>query len=90
MSSEQLTNGFDRDAAWATYTIAVADVLEREPDEIQLGQDFRDDLEIDSLGFFELVLELEESFEIEIEESEAESIRTTDEGFSLVCAYLGT
>ncbi len=89
MSSEQSTNGFDRDAAWATYAIAVADVLEREPDEIHLGQDFRDDLDIDSLGFFELVLELEESFEIDIEESAAESLRTTDEGFSLVCGYLG-
>jgi len=85
----ETSSTIDRDQVWATYAIAVADVLEREPAEIRLGQDFRDDLDLDSLGFFELVLELEDSFEIDIEESKAESIRTTDEGFALVCGYLG-
>lgn len=78
----------DDDTIWTTYAAAVADVLEREPEEIRLGQHFQDDLEIDSLGFFELMLELEESFDIEIDEKEAEAIRTTDEGLALVRNYL--
>lgn len=78
----------DDETLWTTYAIAVADVLEREPDEIRLGQHFQDDLEIDSLGFFELMLELEESFDIDIDEERAEAIRTTDEGLALVRSYL--
>lgn len=78
----------DDDKAWTIYAEAVADVLEREPADITLGQDFRADLEIDSLGMFELVLELEESFDIEIEEERAEKVTTTDEGFALVRSYL--
>ncbi len=89
VNSAPATHCFACDASCTTYAIAVADVLELEPDEIHPGQDYRKDLEIDSLRFFKLVLELEESFEIDIEESAAESLRTTDEGFSLVCGYLG-
>ncbi len=78
----------DENKAWSLFVGAVADVLEREPDEIKRGQDFRDDLEIDSLGFFELMLELEEAFDIDIDEDKAEAMRTTDDGFKLVCSYL--
>lgn len=78
----------DNDTVWMTYAAAVADVLEREPDEIRLGLHFQDDLEIDSLGFFELMLELEESFDIDIDEEHAEAVRTTDEGLALVRSYL--
>lgn len=78
----------ENDTVWATYAAAVADVLEREPGEIRLGLHFQDDLKIDSLGFFELMLELEESFDIDIDEEQAEAVRTTDEGFALVRSYL--
>lgn len=77
-----------KDLAWVTFTEAVADVLEREPDEILTGLDFREDLELDSLGLVEMILELEESFDIDIDEQEAEAVRTTDEGFTLICSYL--
>jgi acyl carrier protein len=77
-----------KDLAWVTFTEAVADVLEREPDEILTGLDFREDLELDSLGLVEMILELEESFDIDIDEKEAEAVRTTDEGFTLICSYL--
>jgi acyl carrier protein len=77
-----------KDLAWVTFTEAVADVLEREPNEILTGLDFREDLELDSLGLVEMILELEESFDIDIDEKEAEAVRTTDEGFALICSYL--
>ena len=74
-----------RDEAWSIYAAAVADVLERDPDEIEHGLQFREDLDIDSLGVFELVLELEEAFDLELPEEDAEKITTTTEGFELVC-----
>ena len=86
----ELHGGFvvEQEKAWTIFTEAVADVLEREPIEIQLGLDFGDDLEVDSLGLFEMILELEERFDIEIDEERAEVVKTTDQGFELVCSYL--
>lgn len=75
--------------AWDSFVDVVADVLEREAAEVGRDMDFRDDLEIDSLGVVELMLELEDVFDIDIDEKEAEAIRTTTEGFAMVCGYLG-
>jgi acyl carrier protein len=77
------------DGAWESFVEVVADVLEREPDDVERDMDFRDDLEIDSLGVVELMLELEDVFDIDIDEKDAEAVSTTTEGFALVCGHLG-
>lgn len=54
----------------------IADQLDREPSEIDLDASLVDDLGADSLATVELVLELEEVFEISIPDEEAEKITT--------------
>jgi len=55
---------------------AVADVLNIEADEITPDSKFVDDLGADSLDVFEIILKLEEEFDIEIDNDAAESIVT--------------
>ncbi|HEY4544168.1 MAG TPA: acyl carrier protein, partial [Tissierellaceae bacterium] len=43
-------------------------------EEIELDTDFREDLEADSLDLVELVMELEDEFETEVDDSEIEDI----------------
>ncbi len=54
----------------------VAEQLEVEPNDIKPESNFADDLGADSLDTVELVMALEEEFDIEIPDEEAEKITT--------------
>ena len=54
----------------------IADVLNIEVDEIKLESRFVDDLGADSLDIFQIIMGIEEIFDIEIDNSEAENIST--------------
>jgi len=54
----------------------VVEQLNVNEDEVKLESDFVEDLGADSLDVVELVMALEEKFEIEIPDSEAEKIKT--------------
>jgi len=54
----------------------IADVLNIEVDEIKLESRFVDDLGADSLDIFQIIMGIEEIFDIEINNSEAEKIST--------------
>lgn len=54
----------------------IADVLNIEVDEIKLESRFVDDLGADSLDIFQIIMGIEEIFDIEIDNSEAEKIST--------------
>lgn len=54
----------------------VADQLEKEKEEVKPESNFANDLGADSLDTVELVMALEEEFEIEIPDEEAEKIAT--------------
>ena len=54
----------------------VADVLNIEIDEIKLESRFVDDLGADSLDIFQIIMGIEEIFDIEIDNSETEKIST--------------
>lgn len=77
-----------REQAWQIYVDNVAGVLERDPDEIAPGLRFIEDLCIDSLGVMELMIDLEDGFDIEIPDELAEKVATTDDGFELVCSII--
>ena len=49
---------------------------------------FGDDLGADSLDLVELVMALEESFNIEVDEDELKDIRTVGQAFELIYAKL--
>ncbi len=54
----------------------VAEKVGVEPDEITMDTSFADDLEADSITLFELVMALEDEFEIEIDDESIERITT--------------
>lgn len=54
----------------------IAEVLNVEPDEITMDTTFVDDLGADSLDVFQIIMEIEEEFDIEIPNEAAESIVT--------------
>ncbi|MCB6607440.1 acyl carrier protein [[Clostridium] symbiosum] len=54
----------------------IAEVLNTEPDDITLGTTFVDDLGADSLDIFQIIMGIEEEFDIEIPTEAAEKIVT--------------
>ena len=54
----------------------IAEVLSVDPDEITMETTFADDLGADSLDVFQIIMGLEEEFDIEIANEEAEKIAT--------------
>ena len=54
----------------------IADVLNVNADEITMETKFVDDLGADSLDFFQIIMGIEEAFDIEIDNDDAEKIVT--------------
>ena len=54
----------------------IVDVLNVNPDEITMDTTFVDDLGADSLDIFQIIMVIEEAFDIEIANEDAESIVT--------------
>ena len=54
----------------------IVDVLNVNPDEITMDTTFVDDLGADSLDIFQIIMGIEEAFDIEIAHEDAESIVT--------------
>ena len=54
----------------------IADVLNANPEEITMETTFVDDLGADSLDIFQIIMGIEETFDIEIENEDAEKIVT--------------
>ncbi len=62
----------------------IAEVLNLDPDEITYDTDFVKDLGADSLDVFQILLEIEEAFDIEISEEKIEQITTVGEAVNLI------
>jgi len=62
----------------------IADELEVSEDEVTEQASFTDDLGADSLDLVELVMRLEEEFEIEIPDEDAEHIRTVKDAVNYI------
>ncbi len=54
----------------------IAEKLDVKPEEITMESSFADDLEADSITLFELVMALEDEFDIEIDDESIEQITT--------------
>lgn len=57
----------------------IADVLNVDADEITMDTTFVDDLGADSLDIFQIIMEIEEEFDIEINNEDAEKIATVSD-----------
>lgn len=62
----------------------VVDRLDVEEDKVTLEASFKDDLEADSLDVVELVMELEDEFDMEIADEEAEKIQTVADAVNYI------
>lgn len=66
----------------------IAEVLNVDPDEITMETTFLDDLGADSLDIFQIVMGIEEMFDIEIPADKAEKITTVEEAVELIKSAL--
>ncbi len=62
----------------------IAQVLNIETDEITMDTSFVDDLGADSLDLFQIIMGIEEAFDIEVPESAAEQIITVGDAFEQI------
>ena len=62
----------------------IADVLNVDPEEITMDTTFVDDLGADSLDVFQIIMGIEEEFDIEIPAEDAEKISTVEEAVNLI------
>jgi acyl carrier protein len=65
----------------------IADQLGVGEDEIKITSSFIDDLGADSLDIVELVMAMEEEFEVEIPDEEAENIKTVQDAVNYVTTH---
>lgn len=60
-----------------------------EEDSIHLDTSFRDDLNADSLDLVELIMGLEDEFDLQIEDDEVDSIKTVGDAVEFIKNELG-
>lgn len=66
----------------------IAEVLNVDPEEISMETTFMDDLGADSLDVFQIIMGIEEEFDIEIPAEKAEKITTVEEAVELIKSAL--
>ena len=62
----------------------IAGILSVDPKEITEETTFLEDLGADSLDIYQIVMKIEEAFEIRIQEKDVENIRTVAEAMELI------
>ncbi len=62
----------------------IAEVLNVDPEEITMESTFMDDLGADSLDVFQIIMGIEEEFDIEIPAEKAEKISTVEEAVEMI------
>ncbi len=77
------------DDNFETFKKCDVEVLQVAPEQVTMEARFGDDLDADSLDLVELVMALEEAFDIEVPEEELEGIETVGQAFDLVKGKLG-
>ena len=66
----------------------LVDELGLERDDITMEAKFEEDLDVDSLGVVELLMALEDNFDVKIPDEEAEKITTVGEAADMVAQKL--
>jgi acyl carrier protein len=67
----------------------IVDRLDVDESKVTLESSFKDDLEADSLDVVELVMELEDEFDMEIADEEAEKINTVGDAVDYINSTQG-
>jgi acyl carrier protein len=74
----------DSDAAFEKFRECAVEVLQVPAEKITKDAKFADDLDADSLDLVELVMALEEAFDVTVEETELEDVTTVGQAFDLI------
>jgi acyl carrier protein len=74
----------DREEAFEKFRTIAAGILEIDAEKITPEARWAEDLDADSLDLTELVMNLEDEFGIEVDDSELEGIETVGQAFDLV------
>ena len=70
------------------FVKCAVEVLSVEADQVKKEAKFADDLDADSLDLVELVMALEEEFDVTVEEEELEGVETVGSAYDLVVGKL--
>jgi len=76
------------DANFERFKKCAVEVLAVDPAKVTVDAKFGDDLDADSLDLVELVMKLEEEFDISVDEYELEGIETVQQAVDLVGSKL--
>ena len=76
------------EANFERFKKCAVEVLAVEDDKITKEASFADDLDADSLDLVELVMALEEEFDVAVDEEELEGIDTVGKAYSLITGKL--
>jgi acyl carrier protein len=76
------------DDNFETFKKCAVEVLQVSPEQVTMEAKFGDDLDADSLDLVELVMALEEAFDVEVPEEELEGIQTVGQAYELVTSKL--
>lgn len=72
------------DETFDKFRDCAVEVLQVKPEQVTMEANFAEDLDADSLDLVELVMALEEAFEIEVPEEDLEGIDTVGQAFKMV------
>ncbi|CAN5637827.1 MAG: acyl carrier protein [Actinomycetota bacterium] len=78
------------DDSFDKFRECAVEVLQVKPEQVTMEASFSDDLDADSLDLVELVMALEEAFDIEVPEEDLEGIDTVGKAYEMVEAKLPT
>ena len=76
------------DEAFEKFKECAVEVLQVPADKVTREARFAEDLDADSLDLVELVMALEETFDVSVEETELEGIETIGQAFDLISAKI--
>ncbi len=79
----------DREKVLSAIQGVAVEVLSVEPSQVTEKARFKEDLEADSLDLVELVMALEESFDISVPEEDLEDVTTVGHAVDLVLSKVG-
>ncbi len=79
----------ERDEALAAIRELAVDVLAVQPDDVVESASFKEDLDADSLDLVEVVMALEERFDISIPEEDLEGVTTIGNAVDLILSKVG-
>ena len=79
----------ERSEIESKLTDLLVDELGLERDSISNEAKFEEDLEVDSLGVVELLMAIEDNFDVKIPDEDAEKITTVGEAVDIISTKLG-